>query len=87
MVIQERLKKIGIRMKIRVIEWSAFINEFIDKKDFEATILGWTTGFEPDQYDIWHSSKTGKKELNFISFKNSEVDELLEKGRRTFDQK
>ncbi|MBI2988376.1 MAG: peptide-binding protein [Deltaproteobacteria bacterium] len=85
-VIQERLKKIGIRMKIRVIEWSAFINEFIDKKDFEATILGWTTGFEPDPYDIWHSSKTGKKELNFISFKNGEVDELLEKGRRTFDQ-
>lgn len=85
-VIQERLKKIGIRMKIRVIEWSAFINDFIDKKDFEATILGWTTGFEPDQFDIWHSSKTGKKELNFISFKNPEVDELLEKGRRTFDQ-
>lgn len=85
-VIQERLKKIGIRMKIRVIEWSAFINEFIDKKDFEATILGWTTGFEPDQYDIWHSTKRGKKELNFISFKNSEVDELLEKGRRIFDQ-
>jgi len=86
-VIQERLKKVGIRMKIRVIEWSAFINEFIDKKDFEATILGWTTGFEPDQYDIWHSSKTGKKELNFISFKNGAVDELLEEGRRTFDLK
>ncbi len=85
-IIQERLKKIGIRMKIRVIEWSAFINEFIDKKDFEATILGWTAGFEPDQYDIWHSSKTGKKELNFISYKNSTVDELLEQGRRTFDQ-
>jgi peptide/nickel transport system substrate-binding protein len=85
-IIQERLKKIGIRMRIRVIEWSAFINEFIDKKDFEATILGWTTGFEPDQYDIWHSSKTGKKELNFVSYKNSEVDELLERGRRTFDQ-
>ncbi|MBI2358402.1 MAG: peptide-binding protein [Deltaproteobacteria bacterium] len=85
-IIQERLKKIGIRIKIRVIEWSAFINEFIDKKDFEATILGWTTGFEPDQYDIWHSSKTGKKELNFISYKNPEVDELLEAGRRTFEQ-
>lgn len=85
-VIQERLKKVGMRMKIRVIEWSAFINEFIDKKNFEATILGWTTGFEPDQYDIWHSSKTGQKELNFVSFKNQEVDELLEKGRRTFDR-
>jgi peptide/nickel transport system substrate-binding protein len=85
-IIQQRLKKIGIRMKIRVIEWSAFINDFIDKKDFEATILGWTTGFEPDQYDIWHSSKTGKKELNFISFNNPEVDDLLERGRRTFNQ-
>jgi peptide/nickel transport system substrate-binding protein len=85
-VIQERLKKVGIRMKIRVIEWSAFLSEFIDKKNFEATILGWTTGFEPDQYDIWHSSKTNKKELNFISFKNGEVDELLEKGRRTFNR-
>lgn len=85
-IIQERLKKIGIRMKIRVIEWSAFINEFIDKKDFEATILGWTTGFDPDQYDIWHSSKTGPKELNFISYKNPAVDDLLEQGRRTFDQ-
>jgi len=85
-IIQERLKKIGIRMKIRVIEWSAFINEFIDKKNFEATILGWTTGFEPDPYDIWHSSKTGKKELNFITYKNAEVDELLEAGRRIFDQ-
>jgi peptide/nickel transport system substrate-binding protein len=84
-IIQERLKSVGIRMKIRVIEWSAFINEFIDKKDFEATILGWTTGFEPDQYDIWHSSKTGKKELNFVSYDNREVDNLLEEGRRTFD--
>ncbi len=85
-IIQERLKKIGIRMNIRVIEWSAFINEFIDKKDFEATILGWTTGFDPDQYEIWHSSKTGPKQLNFISYKNPVVDDLLEQGRRTFDQ-
>lgn len=86
-IIQRRLHEIGIKMKIRVIEWSAFINEFIDKRKFEAVILGWTTGQDPDMYDIWHSSKTGPKELNFISYKNPEVDRLLEKGRHTFDRK
>jgi len=85
-IIQWRLRQVGIKVKLRVLEWAAFINEYIDKKRFEAVILGWSTGVDPDQYDIWHSSKTGYKELNFISFKNKEVDEILEKARRTFDR-
>lgn len=84
-IIQWRLAKIGIKVEIRKLEWSTFVNQFIDKKRFEAVILGWSISLDPDQYDIWHSSKTREKELNFISFSNPEVDELLEKGRRTFD--
>jgi len=83
-IIQWRLRNIGIKVSIEVIEWSAFINEFIDKRRFEAVILGWSIGIDPDQYDIWHSSKTREKEFNFVSYSNPEVDELLEKGRRTF---
>jgi len=85
-IIQRRLADIGIEVKIRVIEWAAFINEFINKKRFDATILGWTITLDPDLYDVWHSSKTSPGELNFISFKNREVDELLEKGRSTFNR-
>jgi peptide/nickel transport system substrate-binding protein len=84
-IIQWRLAKIGIKVNIREVEWSTFINEFIDKRRFEAVVLGWSIGLDPDQYDIWHSSKTKEKELNFISFSNKEVDELLERGRRTFN--
>jgi peptide/nickel transport system substrate-binding protein len=84
-IVQWRLKKVGIKVNIRVLEWSAFINEFIDKRRFQAVILGWSIGIDPDQYDIWHSSKTREKEFNFVSYNNPEVDELLEKGRRTFD--
>jgi peptide/nickel transport system substrate-binding protein len=69
-----------------VVEWSAFINDFIDKRNFEAIVLGWSLSLDPDQYDIWHSSKTGYKQFNFVGYKNAEVDELLEKGRRTFDE-
>ena len=76
---------IGVKVNIRALEWSTFINEFIDKRRFEAVVLGWGIGLDPDQYDIWHSSKTKEKEFNFVSYANPEVDELLESGRRTFD--
>ncbi len=86
-IMQRRLADIGLAVKIRIIEWAAFINEFINKKRFDATILGWTISMDPDLYDVWHSSKTKPGELNFISFKNDEMDDLLERGRTTFDQK
>jgi len=84
-IIQRRLAEIGISVKIRVVEWAAFVNDFINKRRFDATILGWTIPLDPDLYDVWHSSKTGPQELNFTSFKNEEVDRLLEKGRGAFD--
>ncbi len=86
-IIQWRLEKIGIKIDIRVLEWATFLNEFLDKRRFHAVIMGWGIGLDPDQYDIWHSSKTAERELNFITYKNQEVDELLEKGRRIFDIK
>jgi peptide/nickel transport system substrate-binding protein len=86
-IIQWRLAQIGIKVHIRVLEWSTFINEFIDKRRFEAVILGWSIGLDPDQYDIWYSGKTKQKEFNFVSYSNPEVDALLEKGRGTFDIK
>ena len=85
-IIQRRLAEIGIRVKIRVIEWAAFVNDFINKRKFDATILGWTIPMEPDLYDVWHSSKTGPQELNFVSFRNDEVDALIVRARETFDQ-
>ena len=83
---QKYLKDVGIRMKIRVLEWSSMINEFINKRRFEAIIMGWFLTRDPDNYDIWHSSKTREGEFNFVGYKNTQVDRLLEEGRRTFDR-
>jgi peptide/nickel transport system substrate-binding protein len=84
-ILQQHLAAVGIRMEIRTVEWAAFINEFVDKRKFDAVILGWNITPDPDQYDIWSSKKTGPKELNFVGYANPEVDRLLEEGRRTFD--
>jgi peptide/nickel transport system substrate-binding protein len=83
-IIQQSLRKIGIDVKIRVMEWQAFLEQ-IDKHSFDAIILGWSMSRDPDLYDIWHSSKTKKGEYNFVSYRNEEVDRLLVDGRRTFD--
>jgi peptide/nickel transport system substrate-binding protein len=85
-IIQRRLAEVGITVRIRVVEWAAFVNDFIKKGRFDATILGWSVSMDPDIYDVWHSSKTKPDELNFIGYRNAEVDDLLEKGRSTFDQ-
>jgi peptide/nickel transport system substrate-binding protein len=85
-IIQRQLKEVGIDLKIRILEWAAFINDFINKRRFEAVILGWTIPLDPDAYDVWHSSKTAPEELNFISYKNNEADAMLEKARSTFNQ-
>ncbi|MBN2225292.1 MAG: peptide-binding protein [Deltaproteobacteria bacterium] len=85
-IIQNKLKDVGIKVNIRIVEWAAFLSEFIEPKDFEAVILGWNILQDPDLYDVWHSSKIGPNELNHISFTNAEVDRLLEQGRRTFDR-
>jgi len=84
-ILQQDLAAVGIQIEIRTVEWAAFINEFVDKRKFDAVILGWSVTPDPDQYDIWSSKKTGPKELNFVGFSNPEVDRLLEDGRRTFD--
>jgi peptide/nickel transport system substrate-binding protein len=85
-IIQRRFREIGVDVRLRVIEWATFLKDFINPGNFDATILGWSGGPEPDQYNIWHSSKTAPGQLNFIGFEHPGVDELLERGRRVFDQ-
>ena len=85
-IIQASLKEVGVQVEVRIIEWASLLKEYLKKKRFEAIVLGWGIGTDPDQYNIWHSSKTGPDELNQISFANAEVDELLEKGRSSCQQ-
>ena len=83
-LIQYQLKRIGVEVKIRTVEWAAFLKNFVDKAFFDALILSWTLPAEPDSFDVWHSSRIGG--LNFIGFANDEADELLVQGRSTFDR-
>ncbi|MCL2389946.1 MAG: peptide-binding protein [Endomicrobia bacterium] len=84
-IVQEQLKKIGIKTNVRIIEFSTFINQYIAKREFDAVIMGWSLTLDPDQYSLWHSKQTAPREYNFLSYNNPEVDGLYEKARSIFD--
>jgi peptide/nickel transport system substrate-binding protein len=83
-IIQSQWRDIGVRAEIQVLAWAAFLDKFILKKKFQAVIMGWTLPVDPDPYNVWHSASSGRNGLNFISYSNARVDDLIEEGRRTF---
>lgn len=86
-IAQDSWRKIGIDVRTDLLEWSVFIQERVDKADFDALILGWSMGIEPDLYQIWHSSQTNPYQLNFVGFKNKEADDLIIKIRQEYNHK
>jgi ABC-type transport system substrate-binding protein len=84
-IAQDAWKKIGIQVETDLLEWSVFIQKRVNQLDFDALILGWSMGIEPDLYQIWHSSQSGPFQLNFVGFSNPEADDLILKIRREYD--
>ncbi|MBW2192198.1 MAG: peptide ABC transporter substrate-binding protein [Deltaproteobacteria bacterium] len=84
-IAQDAWKHIGIDVRTDLLEWSVFVQERVNKADFDALILGWQMGIDPDLYQIWHSSQTNPYQLNFIGFENPEADDLIIKIRQEYD--
>lgn len=84
---QEDLKKAGISMELKLVEWNTFIKALADKK-FDAATLGWSGGdIESDPKQIWHSESARAGGSNFISYSNPKVDQLIDKARVEMDPK
>ena len=43
-------------------------------------------GIDPDLFQIWHSSQAGRRQLNFVGYKNTDVDRLITRIRREYDR-
>ncbi|MCX6139984.1 MAG: ABC transporter substrate-binding protein [Candidatus Kapabacteria bacterium] len=84
--LSDDLKRIGVKLDIRKLEWSVFL-ENLRTRNFELYIGGWVNDPIPsDPYQIWHSSQIGNKGSNYVSFNNKRADELLDLNRIEFDE-
>ncbi len=86
-VAQNAWRRLGIKVETLTMEWAVFINERVDKGDFDAVVLGWRMGLDADLYQIFHSSQTGHFQLNFVGYSNPEADALMIRIRQEYNHK
>jgi peptide/nickel transport system substrate-binding protein len=75
-LIQEDLKRIGVRAEPRFVEWGTLMAAMQDGA-FDALINGWEEPTQIDLAGLWQSAPAGEPTFNFGRYSNSEVDRLL----------
>lgn len=84
---KEDLKKAGVNLDIKILDWTAFLKVMDDKK-FDAVMLGWSApSVDLDPKAIWHSRSGQKGGNNFISYSNPKVDALIDRGRKQLNRR
>ncbi len=82
-ILQDQLRKVGIKVNIETVEWTTMMGELRSKK-FDAYMGGWSTSFNVDPTPIFHSESDNM--FNFVSYSNPKVDRLIEAGREEMDR-
>lgn len=80
----EDLKRVGISMEIRSLEWATMLQS-VDQRQFDAVMMAWSMTPDPDPYQVWHSSQS-EKGSNYVWFRNQEADQLIEQARVSFSR-
>ena len=85
-ILQHQLKQVGVAVKLRVMEWQAFLNMVVMPHKFESVLLGWGLSPTPDPYLLWHSDSDRKGGFNLVGYHNKELDTLIEKSQSITDR-
>lgn len=85
---KEDLKKAGIELEIKNVDWNSFIKA-LDERKFDAVTLAWTStedDIDTDFKQIWHSESANANGSNFIGYSNPAVDKLIDESRAELDR-
>lgn len=77
--------RVGIVLRPKPTEWSVML-DLLNRKDFDAITLGWTSGVEVDVFQMFHSAQTLAGGDNFINYRNPEFDRLVDQARAEVDE-
>jgi len=82
LVLQDQLSELGAQIEFETVEWNAFLDILLGQT-FDLIIIGWTgVGSDPDDEALFGSiNDLPTAGFNFVSYYNTEVDELLKQGK------
>jgi peptide/nickel transport system substrate-binding protein len=81
-LLAEGWKKVGVEAIPQVLDYPSLVRDFLYPHNFEAAIVRWELGPDPDPYPMWHSSQK-KGGQNFGGYSSPKADALLEEARLT----
>lgn len=87
-VVQSYIKAVGINVRIKQLEWSAY-KEAVNKGEPDMFYLSWWADYpDPENFlfPLFHSSNYGPAG-NRTRYTNHTVDSLIEKGQHALDEK
>jgi peptide/nickel transport system substrate-binding protein len=85
-IMQHQLKRIGVIVELRVMEWQAFLNMVVFPKEFDTVLLGWALGATPDPYMFWHSDNDKKGGFNLVGYHNEKLNKMIEESQSIVDR-
>ncbi|QQE12737.1 ABC transporter substrate-binding protein [Planctomycetota bacterium] len=86
LALKDAYARVGIIMDPNPLEFSVMLQR-VDEQDFEAITLAWSVNaVESDIRDTFHSSQIGGGKRNYMSYRNAELDKLIELARRTVNE-
>jgi peptide/nickel transport system substrate-binding protein len=83
-LIQQDLKKVGVIVDLNTMEWNAYIQKDVVRRDYTATVNWWTYPSDPDVFPYYHSSAAGKG-FNIPGYQDARLDDLLVQGQGASD--
>lgn len=84
--IQNQWEKLGIKLNINYIDQSSIKEDIIKPRNYEILLYGEILGGSSDPFAFWHSSQIKNPGLNLALYNNKEVDNAIEKARKTNDK-
>ncbi|MEK7728156.1 MAG: peptide-binding protein [candidate division KSB1 bacterium] len=79
-MMQADLEKVGVKAKPEMLEFGKLVEEVLQRRDFDAVLLSWKTGYAVDPSPVWHSRAIANG-YNLGAYRNAQVDSLLGAAR------
>jgi peptide/nickel transport system substrate-binding protein len=84
-VMQQQWAEIGVECTPALIQFPQLVKQITNLRTFDAFMIGFTFGLDPDQSSLWHSRSTSAGGFNGFMYRSPIVDKLLDDAVGTLD--
>lgn len=78
-LVQAQLKKAGVKVDVRVMEYNALIDRIL-ATDYDGALVEWKATTKVDLTGLFHTKSMRPKGFNFVSYSNPEVDRIIDEA-------